>query len=54
MIIFSYIFTYSIYEIYGLNNIGDTLLDKYQIKYQSSEDLLSLYNKIIEENAEIL
>lgn len=53
MIIFSYIFTFSIYEIYGLNNIGDTSLDKYQIKYQSGEELLDLYNKIIEENAEI-
>lgn len=51
MIIFSYIFTYSIYEIYGLNNIGDTSLDQYQIKYQSSEDLLNLYNELIEENA---
>ncbi|MGI8387648.1 hypothetical protein [Robertmurraya sp. P23] len=51
MIIFSYIFTYSIYEIYGLNNLGDTSLSQYEIKYNSGEELIKVYNGLIEEDA---
>lgn len=52
MIIFSYIYTNSIYEIYGLNNIGDSSLNEYQVDYKSGEDLLKVYKGLIEENAE--
>lgn len=51
MLIFSYIFTYSIYEIYGLNNIGDPSLSKYQISYESGRDLLNVYNGLVQEDA---
>ncbi|PMC36291.1 hypothetical protein CJ195_15905 [Bacillus sp. UMB0899] len=53
MIIFSYIYSNSIYEIYGLNNIGDSSLNEYQIDYKSGQDLLKVYKGLIEENAEI-
>lgn len=52
MIIFSYIYTNSIYEIHGLNNIGDSSLKEYQVDYKSGEDLLKVYKGLIEENAE--
>lgn len=52
MIIFSYIYSNSIYEIYGLNNIGDSSLNVYQVDYKSGEDLLKVYKELIEENAE--
>lgn len=53
MIIFSYIYTNSIYEIHGLNNIGDSSLVEYQVDYKSGEDLLKVYNGLVEANAEI-
>ncbi|QUG41262.1 hypothetical protein KD050_18600 [Psychrobacillus sp. INOP01] len=52
MIIFSYIYTKSIYEIHGLNNIGDSSLNEYQVEYNSGEDLLKVYKGLVEENAE--
>ncbi|MEK5147957.1 hypothetical protein MKX53_13140 [Psychrobacillus sp. FSL K6-4615] len=52
MIIFSYIYTNSIYEIHGLNNIGDSSLNEYQVDYKSGEDLLKVYKGLIEEKAE--
>lgn len=51
MIIFSYLFTYSIYEMYGLNNLGDNSLSQYQIKYNSGEELKKVYNSLIDEDA---
>lgn len=52
MLIFSYIFTFSIYEIYGLNNVGDSSLNEYQIKYESGQDLAKVYHALIEKNAD--
>ncbi|SFR93964.1 hypothetical protein [Anaeromicropila populeti] len=53
LIIFSYIFSNSIYDIYGLSHIGDTKLERYVIE-QSTPDILSkVYEKLIEKNAEI-
>lgn len=51
MVIFSYIFTFSIYEIYGLNNIGDSSLNEYEIKYETGADLLNVYHGLIEEGS---
>ncbi|MEK3988499.1 hypothetical protein [Robertmurraya sp. FSL R5-0851] len=52
MIIFSYIYTNSIYEIYGLNNIGNSSLNEYQVDYESGQDLLKVYEGLREENAQ--
>ncbi|WP_347942601.1 hypothetical protein AAEY33_28060 (plasmid) [Peribacillus simplex] len=52
MIIFSYIYTNSIYEIYGLNNIGDSSLNEYKVDYETGQDLLKVYKGLIEENVD--
>ncbi|MCY6355304.1 hypothetical protein [Clostridium sp. ZS2-4] len=51
ILIFSYIFDNSIYEIYGLKNIGDTSLIKYQICDTKGENLVKIYKELIENNA---
>lgn len=51
MLIFSYIFNNSIYEIYGLNNIGDTSLREYQVCETQGEKLLKVYKGLTQNNA---
>ncbi|WP_142414173.1 hypothetical protein [Hathewaya massiliensis] len=51
MLIFSYIFNNSIYEIYGLNNIGDTSLREYQVCDLQGDKLLKVYEGLVENNA---
>ncbi|QAA32238.1 hypothetical protein [Clostridium manihotivorum] len=51
MLIFSYVFNNSIYEIYGLNNIGDTSLTQYQISDTQGENLLKVYKELTANNA---
>lgn len=43
LLIFTYIFNTSIYEIYGLLNMGDTTLSPYYVENTSTDQLSSLY-----------
>lgn len=48
LLVFSYIFNTSIYEVYGLTHIGDTELTKYLIADATPEQLEVLYQSIDE------
>ncbi|KIL48372.1 hypothetical protein [Jeotgalibacillus campisalis] len=45
LILLSYIFSKSVYDIYELNNLGDTSLDGYIVEGFSGNEMNELYNK---------
>lgn len=49
LLLLSYIFNQSIYQIYELNNIGDSTLETYVVNDSSSEKLQKLYQLISED-----
>lgn len=53
LLILSFIFNKSIYDLYGLSHIGDTSLNGYKIGSIKQENLSRLYDALLEENATI-
>ena len=53
LILFSIIFSQSLYEVYGLSHIGDTKLAGYKIDKASSEMLENVYDYLIKQEADI-
>lgn len=49
MLLLSYIFNQSIYQIYELNNIGDTSLEMYEVKDSTGDKLQNLYQLVNED-----
>lgn len=53
LVIFSYIFNNSIYDIYGLSHIGDTKLERYVIEQSTPDILNKVYDELNAKNAAI-
>lgn len=53
LILFSIIFSQSLYEVYGLSHIGDTKLAGYKIDKASSEMLGNVYDYLMKQDANI-
>lgn len=53
LILFSIIFSKSLYEVYGLSHIGDTKLTGYKLENASSEKLSDIYDYLVEKGVNV-
>ena len=53
LILFSIIFSRSVYDIYGLSHIGDTSLNGYKVEKATADVLGKVYDSLMEQNAVI-
>nr|MBP3598898.1 hypothetical protein [Eubacterium sp.] len=53
LLLYSIIFSKSLYEVYGLNHIGDTSLFGYKIEEMTPDVMSELYDNLIKEKADV-